>query len=273
MANNFPISTGPKTFTVAGIDCGAETIKVVLWSSRAGDFYFGPIVKYSGDSVASVSAKALASAKQTSGISDKLNLVVATGSMASKMQLANSQAPESECLARGIYHLCPSANTVIDAGAAKVLVVKQERGVPIAMRHSDRCAGGAGAYLETAAEVLGIPVTELGVIALRSTEAVSVQSVCAVFAESEIISLIHAGKKTEDIANGVALSCANRMFPLLNSVGWKREVAFVGGPSKNMSLVKAISNLLNTNLIVPDKSEYCVALGAVLAAREELTNA
>lgn len=258
---------------VAGIDCGAETTKVVLWSSARQGFHFSPVVTYSRNTVTDVVTKALDAARQTSGLPDEINRIIATGSMASKLQLPHSQAIESMCLARGIHHMCPTACTVVDAGATKVLVIRQKGGVPLAMRHSDRCAGGAGSYLEMAAEVLGMPVAELGDIALRSTESVSVQSMCAVFAESEIISLIHAGKRREDIANGVAMSCANRMFPLLNAVGWEKDVALVGGTAKNAALVRAISGLLNSHVIVPDNSDYCLALGAALVAKEQAANA
>lgn len=257
--------------TVAGIDCGSETTKVALWAEDETGLRVGPMLKNAGGSVTSVASRALDEALAMAGLPAP-RLIIATGSMASKLKLASTQVPESTCLARGINRLSPESRTVVDAGAAKVLVVKQKDGMPVGMRHSDRCAGGAGSYLSMAAEVLGTPVADLGEISMRSTEKVSVQSVCAVFAETEIISLIHAGKKQEDIANGIALSCANRIFPLLNAVGWEKEVAIVGGTAGNQALVRAISNLLKYPVIVPENYNYCLAAGAALVAREQVSH-
>ena len=110
--------------TVAGIDCGAQTTKVVIWSANGQEFHVGPILQNKGDTVESVAAKALAEALEASGTPSEVRFIVATGSMGPKLRLAHSQAPEPQCLARAIDTFCPIVSTVIDVGAAKVLAVK-----------------------------------------------------------------------------------------------------------------------------------------------------
>ena len=254
----------------AGIDCGARTTKVVIWSAEEGKLHIGPMLSNQGEPVESVAAKALAAAVQASSINSEVGFIVATGSMAPKLRLAQSRQREPICLALAIDRFCPTVRTVIDIGAAKVLVVKCQGGVPLAVAYNERCASGAGVSLEIAAEVLGVSVAELGTLALRGRETVPVQSTCAVFAESEIISLIHSGKRLEDIAKGVAASCASRIFPLLGSVAWEQGIAIVGGGAGNAGLVQALEELIGCPLIVPENAQYYGALGACLMAKEQI---
>ncbi len=256
--------------TVAGIDCGAQTTKVVVWSTNGQGFQFGPVLQNKGGAVESAAAKALAEVVGASDALSEVKFIVATGSMAPKLQIAHSRAPESLCLAQAADVFSPTVHTVIDAGAAKVLVVKCRGGTPLAVAHNDRCAGGTGVYLEMAAEVLGVPMAEFGALALSGSDTVAVQSTCAVFAESEIISLIHSGKKREDIARGVATSCANRIYPLLGSVAWEKDVAIVGGVAKNVAIAKALGVLTGSPLIVQAHAEFYAALGATFIAMEKV---
>lgn len=147
--------------------------------------------------------------------------------------------------------------------------MKCEGGKPLAVAYNARCAGGTGLCLEMAAEFLGVQIADLGDLALRGSETVEVQSTCAVFAESEIISLIHSGKTREDIARGVVASCANRIYSLLSSVDrGEKRVAIVGGAAKNVALVKALEELIDSSVVVPAHAEFFAALGACVLAEE-----
>lgn len=249
---------------VAGIDCGAETTKIVLWSTEKDKFQILPLLANKGNGVDALVRRALEEAAP-----GKIGFIVATGALGMKLEMANSRAPDSLCLARAAGRVAPEVHTIIDAGAGKVLVVKCKNGVPMGVSSSSRCAGGTGAYLEVAAEILGVPVTAMGALALRGKETVPVQSTCAVFAESEIISLIHSGKSREDIAKGVVVSCANRIYPLLGAVNWEKEVALVGGCAHNAALGKAIGEMINAEVTVPPDPEFYPAIGAAIVAREQ----
>ncbi len=255
---------------VAGIDCGARTTKVVTLSTDEGILRIGPMLSNQGKPVESVATQAIAAALQANGTGSKVSCIVATGTMAPKLRLAHFHQREPQCIALAIAKLHPTVRTVIDIGAAKVLVVKCQEGVPLAVAYNERCASGAGVCLEIAAEVLGVPVAELGALALRAHETVPVQSTCAVFAESEIISLIHSGKKLEDIAKGVAASCASRIFPLLGSIAWEQDIAIVGGGAGNPGLVQALQELIGCPLVVPEHTRYYGAMGACLIASEQV---
>jgi len=115
-------------------------------------------------------------------------------------------------------------------------------------------------------DILRVPLEEMGELALSSTEVVEVDSTCAVFAESEIISLIHAKKKPQDILRGVYRGLARRLHPLLLQVDLEREVALVGGVALDSGVHRAMEELLGYQFLIPQNPLTVSALGAAIVA-------
>jgi activator of 2-hydroxyglutaryl-CoA dehydratase len=116
------------------------------------------------------------------------------------------------------------------------------------------------------ADILNVSLEEMGEMSLGSTELVEVDNTCAVFAESEIISLIHAKKKPQDILKGVYRGLALRLHPLLIQVGLEREVALVGGVAMDTGVRRALEEKLGYEVLIPANPFTVTALGAAMIA-------
>ena len=177
---------------------------------------------------------------------------------------------EPLCLAKGICWQKPSIQTVIDIGAQKIMVIRCKKGIPLKIARNDQCALGTGRYLRMVSDLLRIPLQEMGKRAQIGSQCVEVLSTCAVFAESEIISLIHSKNKPEDILAGVFRSLASRIYGSLLQVGIENDVAFVGGVARNEGIVWAIEEKIHTKVLVPEEPEMVTAMGAALIAKEKM---
>jgi benzoyl-CoA reductase subunit D len=133
---------------------------------------------------------------------------------------------------------------------------------------NDKCASGAGSFIETMARALQVKPEDMGGLSARHTKEVSMDTQCVVFAESEVISLIHRQTAKEDIAYAIHEGLASRLSSMARRVGVVPEVAMIGGPSYNCGLAKALAKNLKTRITVPENSEYVSALGAAVYAAE-----
>jgi predicted CoA-substrate-specific enzyme activase len=202
---------------------------------------------------------------------NELQYIVATGASRHQVPYANEQSPESLCLAKGIDSLMSSfTGIVLDIGAHKSLAVRCHDGIPLSIARSDRCAAGAGEYLEMVAELLAMAMAEMGDLYRSSREPAEIQSTCTVFAESEIISLLHQKKRPEDILKGALKGFAARIYPLLLTVGYPDDVAVVGGVARNNGVIQAIEEQIGSSVLVPDNPDIVGALGAALIGNEHL---
>jgi predicted CoA-substrate-specific enzyme activase len=201
---------------------------------------------------------------------DSYKCILATGQGKSHIAFADESAPDSICLARAVYKVLPSVHTILDIGAAHTLVVKCSKGIATGAVNSDKCAAGTGTYLEIVSTILGVPFENMGGISLRSTEKIEVNSLCAVFAESEIISLVHSKKRIEDILRGVYRGLALRLYPQLLQVGLEKDIALVGGMAQDIGLRNAIEELLGHKIMFPEDPITIGALGAAIVAEEKV---
>jgi predicted CoA-substrate-specific enzyme activase len=135
---------------------------------------------------------------------------------------------------------------------------------------NDKCAAGAGVFLDTMSRMLRIPLAELGVESLKATHAEPLSSTCAVFAESEVVSLVHRSPPVPiaNILAGIHESVANRLFGLAQRVGMQSEVVMCGGVSKNIGIIRAMEAKLGKPVLVPEDPQIVGALGAALFAQE-----
>ena len=253
----------------AGIDIGVYAVKVVLLSDNKPIAKCAqPCGKNSADSVVKI---VFNGALVEAGVSPKdVNFTVATGTECRDISYIDEFASHAMCLAKGCYEICKSISTIIDIGMLKTLVVRTKAGIPIKVASNANCAACSGIYLDVVSKSLEIEREKMAEISLKSKEAAEVTSTCAVFAESEIISLIHMKKRVEDILMGAFIALARRTHPLLLSVKFEKDIAMVGGVANNMGIVRAMEQQLESPITVPESPEMIAALGAAVLGQERV---
>ncbi len=135
---------------------------------------------------------------------------------------------------------------------------------------NDKCAAGAGGFVERAARYIETTLEEVGELSLAGKDPVTISSVCAVLAESEIINHVSQGRSVEDILRGVHNSLAERAIALLKRVGIEPEVTLVDGMARQRGMVRALSEMLQMPINIPETPEIVNALGAALLAKRRL---
>lgn len=254
-----------------GIDCGAKNTKVIIL--KDGKILAKSSVLSGFDQKKAVE-KALNQALKETGLSkDNLEYIMVTGRGKYEVK-ANSTITEVGAAAKAINNIFPFARTVIDVGAEEGRAVKiNEKGKIIDFAVNEKCAAGAGTFTETIARALEIKVEEMGLLSLKSQKEVPLNAQCAVFAESEVVSLIHAKYAKEDIVRAVHNAIADRIASMTRKIGIEKEVALVGGVAKNIGFVDSLKKNLGLNLLIPDDPEFIGALGAALIATEKAKGA
>lgn len=253
----------------AGIDAGQETIKVAILAD--GKLVSHVLEAAGGEPTATVSQRVLERALAQAGISqEQLEHIVATGTGRKQVPMANEQAPDVPCLARGVIFLLPTARTVIDMGGEKCLTLRcNSQGKPVSFSLNDKCASGAGIFFETVAKMLRVPIGEVGPLSLQSEEDIKIRSTCAVFAESEVVSLVHKKTKPADILRGIHEGVALRVLAMLTKMGIEPDVVMTGGVARNIGFVKAMEQQIGLGVAAPAEAPIVAALGAALLARDK----
>ena len=165
----------------------------------------------------------------------------------------------------------PATRTVVDMGGQDTKAIRVSPGGEIIdFCMNDKCAAGTGRFLGAASAALRIPLDELGPTALRGERPVKISTTCTVFAESEILSWLGKGKKTEDILLGVHQSIAMRSVGLMRRVGIEEQVTFTGGVARNTAMIAAMNEKLGLTVNVGEEAHYMGALGAALFALDHI---
>jgi predicted CoA-substrate-specific enzyme activase len=254
---------------VAGIDMGSQSTKVVILE---GDRILAAVVLKTGESGATEARQAMEMAlRQASLAAEDVTSVVSTGAGRISAAFAGTQRSTVSCLARGARFLFPRARTVIDAGAESSTAIRLSAdGTVAAVTGNDKCAGGSGTFLDNMSQMLRIPLAEMGALSLSAASAEPITAKCAVFAESEVISLVHRAPAVPiaNIVAGIHESMVDRLFALAQRVGLQPELVMTGGVSKNSGVVRAMEARLGKPVLVPEDPQIVGALGAALAARQ-----
>ncbi len=202
------------------------------------------------------------------GIARKdVECVVATGSSARRVAFANGFMPDAAADARGVNKLIPSARTVIDVGAEEARAIKiGGDGTVLDFAVNEKCAAGTGTFVEAMSRALEVSVDEMSKLTLQSTQTLSMNAQCAVFGESEVVSLIHQRTPKPDIARAVMNAVAGRIASVARMVGLEKDVVMVGGMAKNAGFVDSLKKNIEMDVLVPESPEYMGALGAAEAA-------
>ena len=251
----------------AGIDMGAKTIKVVVL--KDGDTV-GKAIAVAGFESEAAAERALADALADAGISiDQVDHVFATGAGRKHAPHAQGSGSEVGYDAKAVITLYPAARTVIDVGAEEGRAIRcNEAGKVLDFALNEKCAAGAGAFTEAMSRALEVDIGALGRMSLESKQAIPMNAQCAVFAESEVVSLLHAKTPKADIARAVHDAIASRIVSLARKVGFEPDVVLIGGVAHNVGFVDSLKRGLQCDVIIPDDPEYVGAYGAALAAAE-----
>jgi len=250
----------------AGIDMGSKTIKVVVL--RDGQV-IGQAIEVAGFETVSTARAAMEAALRCAGVTrGEVQRVVATGAGREEAPDRDRTVTEVGCAARAAVHLFPDTRTVIEVGAEEGRAIRCDgKGRVLDFAINEKCAAGAGAFTEAMARALEVSVEELGPLSLNSETAISINAQCVVFAESEVVSLIHGNVAKADVARAVHDAMASRVVSMVRRVGLDPAVTLLGGLARNVGFVDSLRrNLEGSALNIPADPELSGALGAALAA-------
>jgi len=250
----------------AGIDAGNSTTKAVVLYD--GQMSYGIVPSLEEADV--VARQALEQALEKADLSlGDVQCIVSSGAGGKEIEMAADNYLSSiSCAVKGINYLHPSVRTVVDVGAEGFYVANCDgSGALLEYEQHQKCGSGGGMFLEVAAEILDVDLEKMGELSLQASQDIQITATCAVFAESEIVSLIHKGIGRADILRAVHNSIGGRVVSLLTSVNFKQDVACIGGVARNAGMVEAIKNLAKVDILIPDVPEIVVALGAALGAQ------
>lgn len=245
-----------------GIDIGSRTVKIVVMENgEVRDFQ----VRNSGyDPYAQASELA---SELIKAYKPKRLVATGYGRHAFEVDFAHSVITEIKAHSLGARYLCPNCRTVIDVGGQDSKGISLgEDGRVIDFRMNDRCAAGTGKFLEIMAKTLGFSIEEFGKEALSAEKSVKINSMCTVFAESEVISLISRRVPLLSIALGVHWAIADRISSLIGRLNVSSDVVFTGGVANNICVHRLLEKKLKQKILVPRHPEIVGALGAAIEA-------
>ena len=255
----------------AGVDIGSVSSKaVIIDGGEILAFSLLPTSYDRQESGAEVLKLALGKAHKSKG---DIKYIVSTGYGRRAFASADKVLPEIVCHARGTRFLFPEVRTIIDIGGQDSKVIElDEAGGVVRFEMNDKCAAGSGRFLEVLTErILNLPLDELGPLALKSSKRLTLSSVCTVFAESEIISLLSEHTAKEDIAYGISKAIARRVVGMGagGQISYNEPIVFSGGVARNIGVVKALEEELGKKVITPQEPQITAALGAAIFAGEQ----
>jgi benzoyl-CoA reductase subunit D len=252
-----------KTIT-AGIDMGSKNVKALVL--KDGEILAKGLTP-SGFDQKAAAEKVFNYVLRKSGLSrGDIDHVVATGAGKDLAPYANSEISMMGADALGGNFLYPSARTMIDVGAETSRAVRcNKNGRMIDFAINEKCAAGSGTFIEAMARALEVKLEEIGPLSLEAKKSISMNAQCTIFAESEVVSLIHEKASKADIARAIHDSIANRIASLARRLGVQRDVVLAGGVAKNVGFVSSLQKTLEIELLVPEEPEFVGALGAALS--------
>ncbi len=205
---------------------------------------------------------------------EELTYLIGTGYGRNKVPFADENISEISCHAMGVHVTDPSVKAIIDIGGQDVKEIAIDTdGTVLNFAMNDKCAAGTGRFFESMARAFEMSLDEFSNLSLTAKNVIPITAQCAVFAESEVISLVGEGKPMEEIAAGIQLSVAKRCFVMAKKAGAADSVTLTGGCAKNEGLKKAIEKVLKINVVdLPTDPQLMGALGAAEYARQKGSN-
>jgi benzoyl-CoA reductase subunit D len=249
----------------AGLDLGTQTVKAVILKDRE---VVSRGKAFSGFDPTKAAEEALGEAlkKAKLALSD-LEHVTATGSGMEMAPCANSTISMMGADAKAGVSLFPNARTILDVGAEEARAVKcDDKGIMVDFVVNERCAAGAGAFIEAMARALEVKLEEMGPLALKAERASPINASCVIFGESDVVTLIHRQESKPEIARAVFDAMADRVSSMLFRLGVIPDVVLVGGVAKDLGFVASLNRKLGLDVLIPEYPEFAGALGAAIIA-------
>lgn len=246
-----------------GIDIGSTASKVSVFEDEK---LISNMVMPTGWSSVDTSNK-IKEELEGKGIDLEKAKVVATGYGRVSIPYADKTITEITCHGRGAYYLNNSdVMTVIDIGGQDTKIINLENGSVTNFLMNDKCAAGTGRFLELMANTLGVSLDEMAHMALKGKD-IQITSMCTVFAESEVISLIGSGAKREDMARGVINSIIGRIKTLLSKQGIKGDIYLTGGLCELEPFIQLLSEKLGKKVNTSSLARFAGSIGGALLAK------
>ena len=194
--------------------------------------------------------------------------IISTGYGRNSVMIADKAVTEITCHAAGAHYLNPDVRSVIDIGGQdSKAIALDENGNVKDFAMNDKCAAGTGRFLEVMAKALEVDLDNFGSFSLSADQPSKISSLCTVFAESEVISLISKGEKRENIIAGIHESIAARVAAMANRTGLRPPIMMTGGVARNVGVVKALEKKIAQPIEVSPQSQLTGAIGAALLAQ------
>lgn len=244
----------------AGIDIGSRTIELVVLKDRKivekrqVDTGFDPMTR----------AKELLEGLE-------YDRIFATGYGRNLFEISFEAPTVTEIKAYGIGvgNLFQNIGTILDIGGQDTKAIAlNDIGKITKFEMNDRCAAGTGKFLEVMARALGYTIDQFGSEALKATKNIHINSMCTVFAESEVTSLVAKGEDPREIALGLHRSVVRRAVGMLKRISVGNAIVFAGGVAKNPCIKRLLEETLQRRILVPEDPQMIGALGAALLAGE-----
>ncbi|HWQ40579.1 MAG TPA: acyl-CoA dehydratase activase [Desulfosporosinus sp.] len=251
----------------AGIDVGSTATKAVIFDGAIRSMAIAPTGWNPKEAGRNIFNEALNKA----GLLERdIDMIVGTGYGRVSLSFIGKKVTEITCHAKGAKFLFPQTRTIIDIGGqdSKVIAVAEDGSV-VDFIMNDKCAAGTGRFLQVMTGILDISLDELGRMASGS-KPVNINSMCTVFAESEIIGLLAQGVTKEAIASGIVQTIATKMMSLTSRVPCLEEITFSGGVANNPEICAILSSVFGAEFNIPDQPQIVGALGAAIVGFEKL---
>jgi len=253
----------------AGIDCGAKNTNTVILKDGQ---VIGKGSILTGFDQEKAVEESLEKALQAAGISrDDVNKIGGTGSGKNSIKMADTLVNDIKAMGKAAHYFFPDSRTVTDVGAEEGRAAKiDEKGNVLDFAINEKCAAGAGAFIEAMSRALETQLEEMGPLALTSDAEIPMNAQCAIFAESEVVGLIHAKTQKQDISKAIHDAMSSRIVSMIRRVGVNQDVAMIGGVGYNPGFVESMRRELKLDKIyIPDEPEYGAAVGAAVVAAEK----
>jgi len=249
----------------AGIDMGTQMVKVAILKDNQ---IIAQNQKFSGFEPTKAAEQAVQEALKKANISrEDIQHITATGAGVNMAPFSDSTVSMMGADAKAGAYFFPSAKTVIDVGAEDARAVKcDEKGAMLDFIVNARCAAGAGTFIEAMARALEVEMNDMGSLSLKAERASPINASCVIFAESDVVSLIHKEEPKSEIARAIYDAMTERVSSMARRLGVNPDIVLVGGVAKDVGFVESLKRRLGKEILIPEGPTFAGAVGAALIA-------
>ena len=249
----------------AGVDMGTQRVKVVILKDKQ---IIAQSQQFSGFEPTKAAEQAFEEALQNAKLSrEDIQHVTATGAGVEMAPFSDSTVSMMGADARAGAYFFSSARTVIDVGAEEARAVRfDEKGIMLDFVVNARCAAGAGTFIEAMARALEVELDDMGSLSLKAKRASPINASCVIFAESDVVSLIHREEPKPEIARAIFDAMAERVSSMGYRLGINQDITLVGGVAKDVGFIASLKRRLGMDILIPEEPLFAGAVGAALIA-------